>query len=702
MDYLNNKSFKNISLENTCEIISEYIYPSLDKKLLNQSIINVSKEMTNINTNNMLYPLEKVLNLIGLKSFNLETKIKNINKLERNYYPFIIITNDDYLVITAKNTFSYSLRLRDKIKKISLRKIIKENNLEEDSIVNILMFEEVKSLNLVEPNESPQLKLFHLLKTEKKDLFVIVAYSLVIGLLSLVIPVAIQSLVNTIAFATLIQPLIVLTSLVIFALTFESILRLLRTYIVELIQQRIFVRITSDLSYRLPRVKIQAFDKDHGPELVNRFFDVLTVQKSASTLLIDGLSILIQTIVGMVLLAFYHPILLGFDLLLIACILFILLVLTYGAVQTSIKESKIKYKVVAWLEEIAMNVKSFKSGYGYVHAMKSSDILIKEYLKARKKHFSILLRLFSGSLFLQIIASSSLLGIGGWLVMEGQLTIGQLVASEIIVASIVSGFIKFGKQLETYYDLLAAVDKLGHLTGLETERKGGEFLENIDKPLNLEFKDITFSYNGEKNIFYKLNFEVKSSSIFGFYASEGDGKSTIAELIYGLRKIKSGIVEINRTDIELLNMDTYRENVSLVSDVEIFHGTIIENIRMGRDYVNLNDIRIALEKVDLWEQVSMMNSGLETLLSTGGSPLSKSMGIKLMIARAIVSDCSLIIFDNIFDGLEEKAVKHIFSHAFDSTKSTIFVTTSNKNILNYCDSVFNFEKNSLNKVSTND
>lgn len=698
MDYISNKNIKTSRLESICEIISEYVYLSIDKPLLNQTINNISREIADINTNNMLYPLEKTLNLMDLKAFSLETEIKNLNKIPSNYYPFIIATNNDYIFVDSKGLFSYKIRLKDKIKKISLNKIIKQNNLEKNSLVNILMFEEAKNLNLNDSHRSPQYKLFNLLKTEKKDLSVVVAYSVIIGLLSLVIPIAIQSLVNTIAFATVMQPLIVLTLLVVFALSFESILRLLRTYVVELIQQRIFVRVTSDLSYRLPRVKMQAFDKDHGPELVNRFFDVLTVQKSASILLIDGLSILIQTLVGMILLAFYHPILLVFDLLLIACILFILLVLTYGAVNSSIKESKIKYKVVAWLEEIALNVKSFKSSYGYLHAMKKSDILIKEYLKERKGHFSILLRLFSGSLFLQVLASSLLLGMGGWLVMKNQLTIGQLVASEIIVASIVTGFTKFGKQLETYYDLLAAVDKLGHLTGLEMERKGGEFLESIDQPLNLRFKDIKFSYNSEQNIFNKVNFEVKAGSTFAFYANEGKGKSTISEMLYGLRKAKSGIVEINKTDIELLNMDIYRENVSFVSDIEIFHGTVIENIRMGRNYISINDIRIALEKVDLWNQVSMMTSGLETILSTGGSPLSRGMCIKLMIARAIVSNNSLIIFDGIFDGMEDKSVKHIFTHAFRDMKSTIFITTSNKNIAEYCDSIFNFEENILNKV----
>lgn len=694
---MNNKELKNQKLESICNLISEYIYQSIDNILLKQTINNVLSEISDVNTNNMLYPLDRTLNLIGLKVFSIETEIKNINKIESNYYPFVLITDNDYLLINSKTLLGYKVITKDKTMNLSLNQIVKQYNLDKNAIVNILMFEEAKNLNL--DNElSPQHKLFNLLKTEKKDLFVVATYSLVIGLLSLVIPVAIQSLVNTIAFATLLQPLIILTIIVVFALGFESILSLLRTYIVEIIQQRVFVRVASDLSYRLPRVKIQAFDKDHGPELVNRFFDVLTVQKGASILLIDGLSILVQTLVGMIVLAFYHPLLLVFDLLLIFCILFILLVLSYGAVQSSIKESKIKYKVVAWLEEIALNVKSFKSSYGHNHAMIKSDVLIKSYLKARKKHFSVLLRLFSGSLFLQVVASSSLLGIGGWLVMQQQLTIGQLVAAEIIVSSIVNGFSKFGKQLETYYDLLAAVDKLGNLTSIDIEKEGGEFLENTNKAFSLKLKNISFAYNNRENIFSNLNFEVKEGSIFAFYANEGTGKTTISEIIYGLRKAKSGIVEINKTDIELLNMGVYRENVILVSDIEIFHGTVIENIRMGRSYITINQIREALEKVDLWEQISMLPSGLETMLSTGGNPLSKSMCNKLMIARAIVNNSSLIIFDSVFDSMTEKSIKHIFSNAFDKSESTIFITTSNKSIAEYCDHVFNFEKDIFSKV----
>ncbi|MFN8578670.1 MAG: ABC transporter transmembrane domain-containing protein [Candidatus Sericytochromatia bacterium] len=683
-----NKKDKDIKIEKYSKLIANKINTNIDQKMLNNNINSVLRELSDSTTNNMVYPIQTILDAVGIKTFNLEIKLRDLRKITKSYYPFLLVSEKNYTFITKKGLFVFEIEDENGLKKTTLGGVAERHSINKDTIVNILMFDEAKNLDFLHSHhDSPRVKLFNLLKTEKKDLLIIFTYSLVIGLLSLVIPVAIQSLVNTIAFATLLQPLIILTLLVIFALSFESVLKLLRTYLVELLQQRIFVRVASDLSYRLPRVKIEAFDEEHAPELVNRFLDVLTIQKSTSSLLIDGLAIFVQTTVGMVLLAFYHPILLGFDLIIIACILFILMILSHNGMETSIKESKIKYKVLAWLEEISINIKSFKSYQGYIHAMQNSDYLVKDYLKARNKHFSILFRLFTGTLFLQVFASSALLGIGGWLVMEQQLTIGQLVAAELIVASIVSNFAKFGKQLEVYYDLLAAIDKISHLIDLKIEKNGLESVVNIEKPLNIEFKNVSFAYNNHL-VFNKLNFDVKQSSIFAFYCEEGQGKTTISEILYGLRKPKSGIIEINNTDLQLLNLDRYREYVALVGQPEIIHGTIIDNIRMGREYIKIDDISKSLDRVNILNDMINLESGLETVLSTSGSPLSYTTSLKLMIARAIVKENSLIIFDGILDYLDDKIVKYIFENAFEKTKSTIFITTSNKKLLSYCDYVF--------------
>jgi putative ABC transport system ATP-binding protein len=311
---------------------------------------------------------------------------------------------------------------------------------------------------------TPYARLRALLEGERRTLWVALIYSVVIGLLTLVLPVAVQSLVNTIAFGTVLQPLVVLTLFVFVALGFSTLMNVLRAGVVEIIQRSIFARVATDVTWRLLRVRAEAFDRFHGPEIVNRFFDTVTVQKSASLLLIDGLSILMQTLIGMVLLAVYHPWLLAFDVLMVIAMLIIIFPLGRGAVTTAIGESKAKYALEAWLEQMAANLITFKSAGGADYAVRRSQQLLEQWLSYRSKHFKILVRQIAGSFALQAVASSALLGIGGWLVISRQLTLGQLVASELIVTLMMSAFTKFGKQLEVFYDLCAAIDKLGQLS----------------------------------------------------------------------------------------------------------------------------------------------------------------------------------------------------------------------------------------------
>ena len=309
-------------------------------------------------------------------------------------------------------------------------------------------------------NAPPTARLRELLTLEREDLTVAIVYSVVIGLLTLAMPVATQSLVNTVAFGNLLQPLVVLTILVLIGLTLSTVLQALRIYVVEIVQRRVFVRISSTVTQRILAAKPEVFDRYHGPELVNRFFDVVTLQKSGAMLLIDGMSVAMQTIIGMILLALYHPWLLAFDIFLLGIILFVLFPLGRGATATAIEESKAKYSLQAWLEEIARFPSAFRAGTGVLYAADRANTLVQGYLDRRRSHFRILMRQIVGSLGLQAIALAGLLGVGGWLVIERQLTLGQLIAAELVVALIVTGFSKLGKHLELLYDLLAAIDKV--------------------------------------------------------------------------------------------------------------------------------------------------------------------------------------------------------------------------------------------------
>jgi len=501
----------------------------------------------------------------------------------------------------------------------------------------------------------PYERLRALLHGERRTMWVALVYSVVIALLALVVPVAVQSLVNTIAFGSVLQPLVVLTLFVFVALGFSTAMNALRAGVVEIIQRSIFARVATDVTWRLLRVRVNAFDRYHGPELVNRFFDTVTVQKSASLLLIDGLSILMQTVIGMILLALYHPWLLAFDVLLIVAMGIIIFVLGRGAVATSMGESKAKYALAGWLEQLAANLVTFKSAGGAAYAVERSHRLLEEYLAYRKKHFRILIRQIIGSFALQAVASAALLGIGGWLVISRQLTLGQLVASELIVAGMLSAFTKFGKQLEVFYDLSAAIDKLGVLVDLPLERAGGSAESPSSGPMALAMRDIEVHYDDStRPALVVRQWDIPAAARIGITGPNGGGKSTLSDLLFGLREQSSGSLRVDGIDLRSLPLASLRRDVAMVRGVELFPGSVLDNVRLGRHDLSYNDVSRALDDVGLLDELLAMPLGLETELHPHGRPLSYGQSCRLMIARAIAGRPRLIIVDGTLDQIDRR------------------------------------------------
>lgn len=535
------------------------------------------------------------------------------------------------------------------------------------------------------------------MRFEKSDLWVVVIYSAVIGLFSLVVPVAVQSLVNTVQFGTILQPLIVLALLVLVALGFQALLRAMRSIVVETIQQRIFVRLAGDVALRLVRVDPKVFDRVHGPELVNRFLDVVTVQKSSSQLIIDGLELVMQTVLGMILLAAYHPILLAFDVFLLLLILFILFGLGAGAVPTAISESKMKYELVAWLQEMARNLVTFKSAAGSAYALERTDKLTSSYIKYRQGHFKILFRQIVGLLALQAVASSVLLGVGGFLVIEQQLTLGQLIAAELVVALIVTSLSKFGKQLETFYDLQAAVDKLGYLTDLPKERQGGEHLAaDRSKGAAIEMAHVSVSLPGRSHLLHDVGVALPAGSRVGLFGSSGQGKSILVDILYGLRMADHGIITIDGRHYRDLNLRDIRSHVHLVRDNEVFMGTIEDNVCLRKGPGSRDAVRESLESVHLLHEVMMLKDGLDTELATGGLPLTPSQTARLMLARAICANPRVLLLDEALDRLDEAEQVELLNVLFHpSMKWTVLVVSSSMTVLSRCEYVYTLQNGRL-------
>jgi len=531
----------------------------------------------------------------------------------------------------------------------------------------------------------PLARLLALMRPEWKDLWVILVFASMVGVLALATPIAVEALVNTVAFGRFLQPVIVLSILLFTFLAFAAAMRGLVTWIVEIMQRRFFVRVVEDLAYRLPRVATEAFDREYGPEAVNRFFDVVTVQKVLAALLLDGLAIVLGAIVGMAVLAFYHPFLLGFDVVLLLLIAFIVFVLGRGAVRSSIDESRAKYAIADWLEELTRQPTAFKLHSGYQFALDRADRLTVNYLEARKKHFRIVLRQVVFALGLQALAATVLLGLGGWLVIQRELTLGQLVAAELIVSNIVISFAKLGKHMESFYDLLASVDKLGHLFDLPIERHDRLFHLHEGVPARISLRGVSYAYAEQDAILQDVDFDLEPGDRIALVGPSGSGKSTCVDLLCGLRQPTSGHIELDGIDLRELRPDSLREHVSMVRGVEIFGGSIEENVHLNRPFLSARDVRDALESVGLLDELLRLPEGLNTPLQSGGRPLSDGQAARLMLARAIIGRPRLVIIDGTLDGLPDNLLDQVMAFLGDPDAPwSLVIATGRREVANRC------------------
>lgn len=531
---------------------------------------------------------------------------------------------------------------------------------------------------------SPPQRLRQLLVPERSDIWVIILYGIAVGLLALVVPVATQALVNTAAFGTLLQPLLVLAILVFIVLCAAGVLRALQVIVAERVQRRLFARMSIELAHRLPRARLEIYDRHRGTELINRFMDVMTIQKSSTFLLLDGVTVVLQAAVGAVLLALYHPFLIAFDVLLLGSIAFVLFGLGRGAVRTSVAESHTKYGVLAWLEELARAPLAFRHAGASRWALRKADTVTLAYLDAREAHFRVLFRQIVGTLVVQAVTSGLLLGLGGWLVARQQLTLGQLVAAELIVTPLVYRFARFGKYLEALYDLLAGVDKVGMLFDLPLEREGGEGLPGSG-PLHVEARQLAFGYPGGSRIFDAVDLSLAPGDHVALLGDTGAGKSSLADVLAGLRAPTAGALKFDGREIRELAAEALRENVELVRGSELFEGTLEENLRMGRDQLGAQELRDVLDALDLLEEVRLLPLELKTPVAGAHSPLSKGQEVRVAMARAVLGKPRLLIVDEVLDELDAATAERVLRLLLaPQTPWTLLLLTRRKELARRC------------------
>ncbi|MCS6832733.1 MAG: ATP-binding cassette domain-containing protein, partial [Flammeovirgaceae bacterium] len=553
---------------------------------------------------------------------------------------------------------------------------------------------------------TPVKRLLKLLGAEKKDILYIYFYAIVGAIISLALPIGIQAVIELISGGVVFNSIVLLISLVILAVIVSGALQVMQYHIAEILQRRVFVKAAFEFSYRFPRVKSENLLDDYPPELINRFFDILTIQKGMPKLLIDFTGSALQIVFGLLLLSFYHPFFVFFGFTLVGALSLVIYQTGPAGLRSSLNESKYKYKVVHWLEEIARTLYSFKMAGRTLLPIQKTDIYVNGYLYYRKKHFNVLMTQFGYIIAFKTIVTGGLLSIGTWLVIDRQITLGQFVATEIVIILVLASVEKLILSMSNIYDMLTAVEKVGQVTDLALEKKGGINLStDSSKGVHILMKGLKYKYPESDEYALKgIDLEIQPGEKVCIVGYSESGKNTLVKVLSGILGSYEGMLMYDGISMKDIDLGSLRDVVAKnVSNESIFDGTLFDNISMGISTVSYQDVMWALENVGLKDFVGKLPNGLMTEMVAGGKTFSNSVAVKITLARCIAEKPRLLVLNDMFNDLSRDEKLKILTFLMDRKYAWTLICVSNDPmVMVMCDRLVMMANGKVEKTGTYD
>lgn len=523
---------------------------------------------------------------------------------------------------------------------------------------------------------TPLRRFFKLLKEEKKEVYAIYFYSLLNGGVSLILPLGIQAIVNFVLGGRVSTAWLIMVLVVAIGITFGGFLQISQLYLTEKLEQRIFTKTGFSFAYRLPRLKLDALQEKHTPELVNRFFDAVNLQKGMAKILIDFSFATVQIFFGMILLALYNVFFVIFSVILLALVAVIFYYTSPRGMETNLKVSTQKYKTAYWLEEIGRTMATFKLAGNSKLPFNTIDKLLESYVDFRNKHFAVLVLQYKVMIVFKALIVTTLLVVGSILLIDDQISIGQFIAAEVIIILIVSSVEKVILSLETVYDTLVATEKIGQIMDLPMERTSGTEKSLISDNAGLHFDVRNLSYKNnlsDFDIINDLSFELKPGEKVVLTGNSGSGKSTLMNMMAGLYSEYRGRIIVNGLPIDTMNLDKLRSFIGdSLTYQSIFHGSIYENITLQKD-VDEKHVREIIELVGLKEFIFRLQDDWETKLLPEGKNLSRLIISKIILARCLVNNPKALLLENIISPFESEDRERVMKYILEKDWTVILV-----------------------------
>jgi ABC-type bacteriocin/lantibiotic exporter with double-glycine peptidase domain len=539
---------------------------------------------------------------------------------------------------------------------------------------------------------SPVQRFFRLIKADRKEIYYIYLYAIFAGFINLTLPLGVQAILNFIQGGAISASWWILILAVTLGSFMAGILSMMQMSVSETLQRRIFTRVSFDFAERLPNLHTEGIRHEHVPELINRFFDTLTLQKGLPKILVDLTTAVMQIFFGLILLVFYHPLFIFFGFVLLVFLIVIFRFTGPLGLKTSIKESKYKYEVAYWLEEVGRTLHTFKLAGRSDLPLHKTDKYVSSYLDAKSDHFRILLVQYASIVSFKTLITFALLALGSWLVINNQINLGQFIAAELIVLLIISSAEKLIATLDVIYDVLTALDKIGSVSDLPLDKQGSIDFETVNtgKGIHVALENLryTFEYNKKPTI-DGLSLSLKAGEKVCVVGYNGSGKTTLIQIVACLLNNFEGSVSYNGVPLKNYNQKSLRSHIGDFSSQEdIFKGSLRENIDLGSPHISFDDVVKVTEAVGLSSFIHQLPNGFDCMLLPGGKSLPRHIITKIILARSIVSKPQLLAIEELMANLEYEDRLRIAEILTDKNQPwTLLVVTDDPLLAARCDKV---------------
>lgn len=484
-------------------------------------------------------------------------------------------------------------------------------------------------------------------------------FSVAISVLTLAVPLSVQILIGSVANIALLRPIVVLAVVLFTLLAMYGLLVGVQAHLMDVFERRLFARVTQEIVMRSIQARYAVVESINREELANRFFEIITIQRNMPALVINGSTIVLQTVVGFAVVSAYHPVFLIFNIGVLLLLYLVWKLWAGAAIRSKLASSYAKYQVAHWLEELARANAFFKSSRTIHFALSESERVISNYVTHHRRHFRYKFTQQIGFLALYAGASATLLGVGGWLVISNELTLGQLVAAELILASVFASMARISSLLEEFYELCAALYKLGDFFDLPLEPSSSEGESLAAGPADLRFTGVQTHL---RDRLFEFDFEIPAGAKIMAVVDSHALQKCVTDLAMRHVEPERGAIVFGGHDFADLNIQALRDDIVVVENSGVLERSIEENLTLGDPGITRAAMRDLLAAVGLEEVINGLPDGLTTQLGAFGYPLSRSETIRLKIAAAVLARPKVLILTQIFDTLSAHHRRQILDY----------------------------------------